>query len=238
MKEELSRTAMLLGEDKVKRLEDCHVAVFGIGGVGGYVVEALARSGVGAIDIVDDDEVSVSNINRQIIALHSTVGRAKVDVMEERIHDINPDCKVKKYRTFYLPDNRTMFNFDKYDYIVDAIDTVTAKIDLVMVAQERGIPIISAMGAGNKLDASKFEITDIYKTSVCPLAKVMRKELKARGIKKLKVCYSKEEPVSIELSEELAKEAKKTGKRQIPGSNAYVPAVCGLMIAAEIIQSL
>lgn len=236
MKEQFIRTAMLLGEEGIDKLQTKRVAVFGIGGVGGHVVEALARSGVGALDLIDNDVVSVSNINRQIIATYDTVGRYKTEVMKERILSINPECKVTIYNTFYLPEGRDKFPFTEYDYIVDAIDTVTAKIDLAVLSQELSIPLISSMGTGNKLDPSQFEITDIYKTSVCPLAKVMRKELKERGVKKLKVIYSKEEARKpLPLEEEAQSETK---RRATPGSTAFVPAVAGLMIAGEVIREL
>ena len=236
MKEQFIRTAMLLGEEGIDRLQTKRVAVFGIGGVGGHVVEALARSGVGALDLIDNDVVSVSNINRQIIATYDTVGRYKTEVMKERILSINPECKVTIYNTFYLPEERDKFPFTEYDYIVDAIDTVTAKIDLAVLSQELSIPLISSMGTGNKLDPSQFEITDIYKTSVCPLAKVMRKELRDRGVKKLKVIYSKEEARKpLPLEEEAQSETK---RRATPGSTAFVPAVAGLMIAGEVIREL
>lgn len=236
MKEQFIRTAMLLGEEGIDKLQTKRVAVFGIGGVGGHVVEALARSGVGALDLIDNDVVSVSNINRQIIATYDTVGRYKTEVMKERILSINPECKVTIYNTFYLPEERNKFPFTEYDYIVDAIDTVTAKIDLAVLSQELSIPLISSMGTGNKLDPSQFEITDIYKTSVCPLAKVMRKELKERGVKKLKVIYSREEARKpLPLEEEAQSETK---RRATPGSTAFVPAVAGLMIAGEVIREL
>lgn len=239
MLNQFSRTELLLGASAMEKLKNSRVAVFGIGGVGGHTVEALVRSGVGAIDIIDDDEVSLTNLNRQIIATRSTIGRAKVDVMQERIHDINPDCKVSAYKCFYLPESKEKFDFSKYDYVVDAVDTVTAKIGLVMEATAQGTPIISSMGAGNKLNPAMFEVTDIYKTSVCPLAKVMRRELKKRGIKKLKVVYSKEVPISPD--EELAKSAlaeEGGAKRAIPGSTAFVPSVVGLIIASEVIKDL
>lgn len=225
-----SRTERLLGTEALTKLSASKVAVFGIGGVGGYVVEALARSGVGTIDIVDKDEVSISNINRQLIATTKTVGMPKVQVMKDRIHDINPDIKVNAYQCFYLPETADQFNFNNYDYIVDAVDTVTAKIELVMNAEKAGVPIISSMGAGNKLDPTSFEVSDIYKTSVCPLAKVMRKELKQRGIKKLKVVYSKEQPVLVPKPE--------PGQKSIPGSIAFVPSVAGLVIAGEVIKDI
>lgn len=228
-----SRTALLLGDDAIEKLSHCRVAVFGVGGVGGYVVEALARSGVGEIDIIDNDTVCESNINRQIIALHSTVGRYKVDVMKERILDINPDTRVNAYKTFFMPETEGEFDFSKYDYVVDAIDTVTGKIALVVKAKNEGAPIISSMGAGNKLNPAEFEVADIYKTSVCPLAKVMRRELKQRGIKKLKVVYSKEMPLSPAVSGE-----SNPHRRQTPGSTAFVPSVAGLIIASEVIKDL
>lgn len=240
MLEEFSRTELLLGSDALEKLSQSRVAVFGIGGVGGYVVEALVRSGVGAVDLIDNDTVSRSNLNRQIIATRKTVGQYKTDVMKERILDINPECRVEVHRCFYLPENKDEFDFSQYSYVVDAVDTVTAKIQLVMQAEEAGVPIISSMGAGNKLNPAEFEITDIYKTSVCPLAKVMRRELKKRNIKHLKVVYSKEEPLTpIGSAEEDAKE-EVTGTRQktTPGSVAFVPSVVGLMIASEVVKDL
>ncbi|WP_312647289.1 tRNA threonylcarbamoyladenosine dehydratase [Aminipila sp.] len=225
-----TRTERLLGTDALNTLAASKVAVFGIGGVGGYVVEALARSGVGTIDIIDKDDVSISNINRQLIATTKTVGIPKVQVMKDRIHDINPDIIVNAYQCFYLPETSEQFNFSNYDYIVDAVDTVTAKIELVMNAEAAGTPIISSMGAGNKLEPSMFEVEDIYKTSVCPLAKVMRKELKQRGIKKLKVVYSKEQPIMVSKPE--------PGQKSIPGSIAFVPSVAGLIIAGEVIKDI
>lgn len=206
------------------KLQKSRVAVFGVGGVGGYTVEALARSGVGTLDLIDNDKVCLSNINRQIIATRSTVGKYKVDVAKERIIDINPDAKVNIYKTFYLPETKDQFHFEDYDYVVDAIDTVTGKIQLVLQAQEAGTPIISSMGAGNKINPSQFEVADIYKTSVCPLAKVMRRELKKRGVKKLKVVYSKEKPIK--------------NSEDVPGSNAFVPSTVGLIIASEVIKDI
>jgi len=223
MDEQLSRTRLLIGEDGIDKLHKSRVAVFGIGGVGGYVCEALVRSGVSSFDLIDKDVVSVSNINRQIIALHSTVGRPKVEVMKERMLDINPSVNVNTYECFFLPENADDFPFEEYDYVIDAVDTVTAKIELIMRCKELGIPVISSMGAGNKLDASAFEVSDIYKTSVCPLAKVMRRELKKRGVKDLKVVYSKENPV--------------TNSRP-PGSVAFVPSTAGLIIAGEVVRDL
>ena len=240
MTEELSRTESLLGTDAMVELAKARVAVFGVGGIGGYVAEALARSGVGAIDLIDSDTVNRSNINRQIIALHSTIGRYKVDVMKERIADINPDCQVEAHRCFYLPENKDTFDFSKYTYVVDAVDTVAAKIALVLQAQEAGTPIISSMGAGNKLNPAEFEVADIYKTTVCPLAKVMRKELKQRGVKKLKVVYSKEEAIKpvMEITETAEDGSTMIRKRSTPGSIAFVPSVVGLIIASEVIKDI
>ena len=218
----LSRLAALMGEPSVNVLKNTHVAVFGVGGVGGFCVEALARSGVGTITIVDKDIVSPSNLNRQIIALSSNIGQPKVEIAKKRINEINPDCKVIAKQIFYLPETASEFNFSDYDYVVDAIDTVTGKIEIIRVAKEAGVPVISCMGAGNKLDATKFEVADISKTSVCPLAKVMRKELKERGIKNVKVVYSKEEALH----------------RRPPGSVAFVPSVAGLIMAGEVIKDL
>lgn len=243
MPDQFSRTELLLGKLAMERLAGCRVAVFGIGGVGGYVCEALARSGVGALDLIDDDKVCLSNINRQIIATNKTVGQYKTDVMKERIMDINPDAKVNTYRCFFLPDNASDFPFDKYDYVVDAIDTVTAKIELVMQCQNSGVPIISSMGAGNKLDPTKFRVADIYKTQMDPLAKVMRRELKKRGIKKLKVVYSEEEPIvpdadSAENQVDAGTARQGSKRRSTPGSTAFVPSVAGLIIAGEVIKDL
>lgn len=248
MLNQFSRTELLYGKDAMEKLFNSRVAVFGIGGVGGYTVEALVRSGVGAIDIIDDDKVCLTNINRQIYATRKTIGKYKVDVAEERILDINPKALVKKYRTFFMPDTADQFDFSQYDYVVDAIDTVTGKIQLVLKAQESGTPIISSMGAGNKINPSLFEVTDIYKTSVCPLARVMRTELRKRGVKKLKVVYSKEKPLTpIDDTENSCKfncicppgtARKCTERRQVPGSNAFVPSVVGLIIAGEIINDL
>lgn len=237
MKEELVRTVMLLGESAVSLLMQKRVAVFGIGGVGGHVTEALVRSGVGALDLVDNDVVSLSNINRQIIATHETVGRLKTEVMRERIASINPECRVTIYNTFYLPEEREKFPFEEYDYIVDAIDTVTAKIDLALTAQGLNIPIISSMGTGNKLDPSRLRPADIYETRVCPLAKIMRKELRAKGVNRLRVVYSDEEikkPITLEGKEK----GEMEGRRATPGSIAFVPAVAGLIMAGEVIRTL
>ncbi|MBQ8546397.1 MAG: tRNA threonylcarbamoyladenosine dehydratase [Clostridia bacterium] len=227
--EELSRTAMLIGEKNVKKLNNKSVIVFGVGGVGGYVCEALARSGVGRIDIVDNDTVSLSNINRQIIALHSTVGQKKVDVMKARISDINSSIEVTAYDTFFTPDTSHQFNLSKYDYVIDAIDTVFGKIELAVICDNLNIPIISSMGAGNKLDPCAFKVSDIYKTSVCPLAKAVRTALKKKGVKKLKVVYSEEQPV--------AQNEQGEGKR-IPASCAFIPSVVGLIIASEVVKDL
>lgn len=235
MQNEFSRTELLLGSKAMKKLMNARVAVFGVGGVGGAVVEALARSGVGAIDIVDNDSVSLTNINRQLIATHETVGMAKVDAAEARILSINPSCRVTKHKLFYLPETADRFDFSRFDYVVDAIDTVSGKLMLVEAADAAGVPIISAMGAGNKLDPTVFRVADINKTSVCPLARVMRRELKKRGIRKLKVVYSEEEPV--EAKEEAVEELPE-GKRAIPGSIAFVPPVVGFIIAGEVIKDL
>lgn len=243
-----SRSELLLGKDGIERLKRSRVAVFGIGGVGGYAVEALARSGVGALDLIDDDKVCLTNINRQIIATRKTIGKYKVDIAAERIAEINPDCAVTCHKTFYMPDTADLFDFTLYDYVIDAIDTVTGKIALVEQAARSDTPIISCMGAGNKLDPTKFEVADIYKTSVCPLARVMRRELKKRGINKLKVVYSKEEPLRPDDSAEIScrnhcvcppgTARKCTERRDIPGSVAFVPAVAGLIIAGEVIKDI
>ena len=233
--EQFSRTEILLGETAVEKLAKARVAVFGIGGVGGYTVEALARSGVGALDLIDSDTVSISNINRQILATHSTVGRLKVDVARDRVLDINPACQVTTYPCFYLPDTADQFDFTQYDYIVDCIDTVTGKLQLVERAVAAGTPIICSMGTGNKLDPAAFQVSDIAKTSMCPLARIMRKELKKRGIDHIKVVYSQEEALTPAVDEE---ELKRTGKRQIPGSVAFVPGAAGLVLAGEVIKDL
>lgn len=245
---QFSRTELLLGKEAMDRLANSRVAVFGIGGVGGYVCEALVRTGVGAFDLIDDDKICLTNLNRQIIATRKTVGQYKVDVMKERMLEINPKVDVRVHKCFFLPENAEEFPFEEYDYIVDAVDTVTAKISLVMKAQEMNIPIISSMGAGNKLDASKFQVADIYKTKVCPLAKVMRRELKKRGVKKLKVVYSEEQPTRpIEDMSIICRtrcicppgaKHKCTERRDIPGSVAFVPSVVGLIIAGEVVKDL
>ena len=235
MQEQMIRTRMLLGEGAMEKLQKARVAVFGIGGVGGYTVEALARSGIGQLDLIDHDTVSVSNINRQILATHSTVGMLKVEAARQRILDINPECKVRTYPMFYLPETAEQFDFSQYDYIVDAIDTVTGKLQLAQRAFAVGTPIISCMGTGNKLDASAFEVADISKTTMCPLARIMRKELAKRGIKHMKVVFSKEEALTPTGWEE---EAAALGKRQIPGSVAFVPGTAGLIIAGEVIKDI
>ena len=245
---QFSRTELLLGKEAMDELANSRVAVFGIGGVGGYVCEALVRTGVGAFDLIDDDKVCLTNLNRQIIATRKTVGQYKTDVMKERMLEINPKVDVRVHKCFFLPENADEFPFEEYDYIVDAVDTVTARISLVMKAQEMNIPIISSMGAGNKLDASKFQVADIYKTKVCPLAKVMRRELKKRGVKKLKVVYSEEQPtrpvedMSISCRTHCicppGAAHKCTERRDIPGSVAFVPSVVGLIIAGEVVKDL
>lgn len=234
MNDIFSRTELLLGEVSMDKLKNTRVAVFGVGGVGGYVCEALVRSGVGAFDLIDNDVVSESNINRQIIATCSSVGKCKTEVMKERMKDINPDVEVRIHNCFFLPDNANDFPFEEYDYVVDAVDTVTAKIGLIMACKEKNIPIISSMGAGNKIEASGFKVADIYKTKVCPLAKVMRYELKKRGVKKLKVVYSEEKPMNTGKTEELGKK----GSRPVPGSLSFVPSVAGLIIAGEVIKDI
>ena len=245
---QFSRTELLFGKEAMDKLAGSKVAVFGIGGVGGYVCEALVRSGVGAFDLIDDDKVCLTTLNRQIIATRSTVGKYKTDVMRDRMLDINPNVEVEVHKCFFLPENADDFPWDSYDYVVDAVDTVTAKIALVMKCKEKNIPIISSMGAGNKLDGSQFKVADIYKTKVCPLAKVMRRELKKRGVKKLKVVYSEEIPTRP--IEDMAiscrnncicppgAEHKCTERRDIPGSVAFVPSVAGLIIAGEVAKDL
>ena len=233
METQFSRTELLVGIEGIEKLRAAHIAVFGIGGVGGYVVEALVRSGIGAIDLIDNDKVVLSNLNRQIIATHSSIGKYKVDAAEERIHDINPNCKVYKYKTFFTPETSSEFDFTNYDYVVDAIDTVIGKLEIIQRAKNAGVPVISSMGAGNKLHPEMFEIADISKTSVCPLAKVIRQVLKKRKISKVKVVFSKETPIKPEESEE-----KSTSKRQIPGSISFVPSAVGLIIAGEVIRDI
>lgn len=248
MLNQFSRTELLFGKEAMEVLEHSRVAVFGIGGVGGYTVEALVRSGVGAIDLIDDDKVCLTNLNRQIIATRKTVGKYKADVMRERILEINPNVDVRVHKCFFLPETKDEFDFRQYSYVVDAVDTVTAKLQLVLEARDAGVPIISSMGAGNKLDPTGFEVADIYQTSVCPLAKVMRRELKKRGIKQLKVVYSKEKPIRPIEDMSISCRAhcicppgakhKCTERRDIPGSNAFVPSVVGLIIAGEVIKDL
>ena len=229
MEHEFSRTEKLIGKDALERLSRCRVAIFGIGGVGGYVMEALARSGIGHFDLIDNDTVNITNINRQIIATHDTIGEFKVDAAKSRILSINPKAKVSAYKTFYLPENSYEFDFSLYDYVIDAVDTVTAKIEIIVNAQKACVPVISCMGTGNKFNPTLFEIKDIYKTSVCPLAKVMRRELKKRGIEKLKVLYSKEEPI---------KQDGDNSPKPVPASIAFVPSAAGLIIAGEVIKDL
>lgn len=234
MQNQFSRTELLIGKDKIEKLNNSKVAIFGIGGVGSYVVEGLVRAGVGNFILVDNDEVCLTNLNRQIIATRKTLGKPKVEVEKERILEINPNAKVEVYQEFFMPDSKEILD-DTVNYIVDSVDTVTAKIELVVRANKLNIPIISSMGTGNKLDATKFEVTDIYNTSICPLAKVMRKELRARNIEKLKVVYSKEVPIKPE--ESLA-EIENTTKKQVPGSISFVPSVAGLIIAGEVIKDI
>ena len=235
MNEQFLRTAMLLGTEAVERLQKARVAVFGIGGVGGYTVEALARSGIGQLDVIDNDTVSISNINRQILATHSTVGMPKVEAARQRILDINPNCVVRTHQVFYTPETAPQFDFAEYDYIVDCIDTVTGKLALVERAMEAGTPVICCMGTGNKLDASAFQVADISRTTMCPLARIMRKELGKRGIKHLKVVFSQEEALTPTGWEE---EAAALGKRQIPGSVAFVPGAAGLILAGEVVKDI
>lgn len=248
MLNQFSRTQLIFGIEAMEKLSQSCVAIFGVGGVGGYTIEALARSGVGAIDLIDDDRICLTNLNRQLLATRDTVGQYKVDVAEKRIHSINPDCKVITHKTFYMPETKHMFDFTEYDYIVDAIDTVKGKLELVMNAKAAGTPIISSMGAGNKVNAAAFEVADIYETSVCPLARVMRYECRKRGIDSLKVVYSKEKP--IRPLEDMSISCRKhcicppgtarkcTQRRDIPGSTAFVPSAAGLIIAGEVIKDL
>ena len=248
MLNQFSRTQLLLGQEGMEKLFQARVAVFGIGGVGGYTVEALARSGVGTLDLIDDDKICLTNLNRQIFATRKTVGQYKVDIAQQRILEINPKAVVHTYKTFYAPQTAELFDFSQYDYVVDAIDTVTGKLELVVQAEKAGVPIISSMGAGNKMDPTAFEVADIYETSVCPLARVMRKELKKRGIKKLKVVYSKEPPMTPIDDMAISCRTncicppgtarKCTQRRQVPGSNAFVPSVVGLIIAGEVVKDL
>jgi len=248
MQNEFSRTELLIGKEGIERLRNSTVAVFGIGGVGSFTAEALARSGVGGLALFDADRVCITNINRQLVATHSTIGKKKVEVMRERVLEINPKCRVEAFDCFYTGENADEFDLSRYDYIVDAIDTVSSKLVLIEKAKAAGVPIISCMGAGNKLDPTRFEVADIYKTSVCPLAKVMRRELRARGIESLKVVYSKEEPIKPAYDEELScktrcvcppdSKIKCFSRRQVPGSIAFVPSVAGLIIASEVVKDL
>lgn len=248
MLNQFSRTELIFGREAMEKLAQSRVAIFGIGGVGGFTAEALARSGIGTLDLIDDDKVCLTNINRQIFATRKTVGKYKTDVAKERLLDINPDMTVNIYKTFYMPETASSFDFTQYDYIVDAIDTVTGKIELVMNADKCGTPIICSMGAGNKVDPTRFEVADIFSTSVCPLARVMRYELKKRGIKRLKVVYSKEKPITPSNDMAISckqhcicppgTERKCTQRNQVPGSNAFVPSVVGLIIAGEVIKDI
>ncbi|MBR4626605.1 MAG: tRNA threonylcarbamoyladenosine dehydratase [Ruminococcus sp.] len=248
MLNQFSRTQLLIGADAIQKLSESRVAVFGIGGVGGYVCEALVRSGVGHFDLIDDDKVCLTNLNRQILATRKTVGKYKAEVMAERMQEINPEADIRIHKCFFLPENANDFPFDEYDYVIDAVDTVTAKLELIMRCKEKNVPVISAMGAGNKLDAGRMKIADIYETSVCPLARVMRHELRKRGVKKLKVVYSDEQPIrpledmSISCRSHCicppGAQHKCTERRDIPGSTAFVPAVAGLLIAGEVVRDL
>ena len=244
MLNQFSRTQLLFGEEGMRALAKARVAVFGIGGVGGHVAEALARSGVGALDLIDDDRVCLTNLNRQLFATHRTLGQYKVDVAKERLEDINPNAEIRIWKTFYGPDTRDQFDFSVYSYVVDAIDTVSGKLALVEQACEAGVPIISCMGAGNKMDPTAFEVADISKTSICPLARIMRKELRKRGIRHLKVVYSKEPPLtpnddmSVSGEEPEVEDSTHAQRRQVPGSNAFVPSVAGLILAGEVLKDL
>jgi tRNA A37 threonylcarbamoyladenosine dehydratase len=234
MENQFVRTELLFGKDNINKLANSHIAVFGLGGVGSFVVEALVRSGLGKIDIIDNDKICVSNINRQLFATHKTIGRDKVDVAEERILEINPNCKITKFKCFYIPETSNQIDFSKYDYVVDAIDTVSGKMEIVKNAQKANVPVISCMGAGNKVDPTAFIVTDIYKTTICPLAKVMRKLCKVNNIKNLKVVYSKETP--IDSTKNMSESCK--DKKRVPGSNAFTPSVAGLIIAGEVIKDI
>ena len=245
MLNQFSRTQLLFGPEAMERLWKSRVAVFGIGGVGGYAVEALVRSGIGTLDLIDDDRVCLTNLNRQLHATRKTVGKYKVNVAEERVHEINPDCNVYTYKTFYMPDTRNQFDFTQYDYVIDAIDTVTGKLSLIEAAKEAGTPIICSMGAGNKTDPTAFKVADIYKTSVCPLARIIRSECRKRGIRHLKVVYSTEEPIRPLEDPDIRSECDcppdtrtGTARRDIPGSTAFVPSVAGLIIAGEVVKDL
>lgn len=236
MKEQFSRTARVLGESAIQTLSACHVAIFGLGGVGGYVAEALVRSSVGHFDLIDHDRVDITNLNRQIIATHSTIGREKTEVMKERMLSVDPSADITVHSCFFLPENAEDFDFTRYDYVVDAVDTVTAKIEIILRAKAAGIPVISSMGTGNKLNPAMLEVADIYETSVCPLARVMRRELKKRGIESLKVVYSKEEPVK--MCGQTAQSGESLPGNNIPGSTAFVPGAAGLLIASEVVKDL
>ncbi len=237
MTSQFSRTARILGENTIKILSDKHIAIFGLGGVGGYVAEALVRSGIGKFDLIDHDKIDITNLNRQIIATHKTIGRDKAEVMRERMLDINPAAEITIHPCFFLPENAADFEFKKYDYVVDAVDTVTAKIELVLRAREAGVPIISSMGTGNKRNPAMLEVADLYKTSVCPLARVMRRELKKRGVEELKVVYSREESLKPKETESTEKDTSRD-ERAIPGSTAFVPPAAGLLIASEVVRDL
>lgn len=236
MSDQFSRTRLQFGPEGIERLQRAHVAVFGVGGVGGHCVEALVRSGLGAITLVDNDTVSLTNLNRQIIALHSTLGKPKVEVMKERILDINPNCQVETFETFYLPGNADDFDLTRYDYVIDCVDTVTAKLELAQRCHSLGVPCISSMGTANKLDPTKFVVTDLSKTTMCPLARILRKELGRRGIKHLKVVYSTEQ--ALKPREDLPEDLEETSKRQLPSSNSFVPAAAGLVLAGAVIREL
>lgn len=238
MLSQFSRTELLLGKDSTEVLRGCRVAIFGVGGVGGYVAEALARSGVGSLDLIDKDTVSLTNLNRQIIATHVTLGLPKVNVMKERILAINPEAIVSTYQMFFLPETQAQFDFTQYAYVVDAVDTVTAKIALVLAAQAAGVPVISCMGAGNKMDPTQFKVADIYETKICPLARVMRRALKLRGVKKLKVVFSTEEALMPALEEQTELLTERARGHSLPGSSPFTPAVAGLIIAAEVVKDL
>lgn len=235
MDEQFSRTSLLLGEEAIERLRRSRVAVFGVGGVGGFAVEALARAGVGTLDLIDHDTVAASNLNRQIIALHSTIGMYKVDVAAERVHDICPETAVNAYKTFFTPETADSFDFTQYDYVIDAIDTVTGKLEIIMRADQANVPVISAMGAGNKLDPTAMRVADIYETSVCPLARVMRRELKKRGIRSLKVVYSQEQAIAVSQDTD---ETSGAPRKPVPGSVSFVPSAMGLILAGEVIKGI
>ncbi len=237
MTSQFSRTTRILGENTIKILSDKHIAIFGLGGVGGYVAEALVRSGIGKFDLIDHDKIDITNLNRQIIATHKTIGRDKAEVMRERMLDINPAAEITIHPCFFLPENAADFDFKRYDYVVDAVDTVTAKIELVLRAREAGVPIISSMGTGNKRNPAMLEVADLYKTSVCPLARVMRRELKKRGVEELKVVYSREESLKPKETESTEKDTSRD-ERAIPGSTAFVPPAAGLLIASEVVRDL